>query len=805
MSLQNSAITPPQGLIEDKSSNEVDGFLDLPGVIATGFEFEAETGWLREEVQQDFGGLTNVMSSNEINYALAVDPVEDKTIYSGEDRLRVSHYGQRQLGHRVERSVIKIENDRSIIAIEDQIINFQQSSVENNPAFDLIGLTRLRNDPQFTGIDGSGFSVAIIDSGLDINHSLIAPNYVAGYDFVNDDQNPLDLNGHGTHISGVIGATDENIGVATDVGLISLQVLDGSGQGDVTDIENALEWVLEHQAEYNITAVNLSLGGGFFTSESEIRASASANDLLRLQEDIQNLEAAGVTVVAAAGNGYSVNEGKSNQANLAFPAISSTIAVGAVWRDGSESTIFWDAGSTDFSTGADRIPSFSQRLAADNMIFAPGAIITSTLPGNQIGEYAGTSQAAPHIAGTVALLQEASLQFGDRLLTPREVNEILRTTGDAIFDGDDEDDSVTNTNVGYLRVNVYEAIAEVKRRGESIPVPPPEDNNDVIEEGGSNNTITEATIALVLDGSPVSPIRASIGWDGNQYNEQDVDLYNLQLTSPGKVTIEVKSDTVEPDDFDSYLRLFDAAGNQIAANDDIDLDSGNFFSRIETELTPGTYYVGVSGFGNSNYDPLQTTRRTPGDEGNYSLHLSSELDRNDDNNSDLSRDREPEVNLGANSDDVIYYFSHQELNVNFYTTSVDERNSLVARGDRYRLEGESFESATEERDRLSGAKPIYRFVNNSTGAHLYTIFEQERNFIRNNLGNYNAEGIAFYGYETEQLGTVPFYRLYNTEADTHLLTPSVTERNEALNNDVFDYRLEGNNGIAFYVEAGENA
>ena len=96
-----------------------------------------------------------------------------------------------------------------------------------NPAFDLIGLTQLRNDPQFEGIDGSGFSVAVIDSGINYNHELLTPNYVTGYDFIYEDSDPMDdLGGHGTHVAGTVGANDETIGVAPDVGVISLKVLE---------------------------------------------------------------------------------------------------------------------------------------------------------------------------------------------------------------------------------------------------------------------------------------------------------------------------------------------------------------------------------------------------------------------------------------------------------------------------------------------------------------------------------------------------------------------------------------------------
>ncbi|MEM8675830.1 MAG: S8 family serine peptidase [Cyanobacteria bacterium P01_G01_bin.67] len=524
----------------------------------------------------------------------------------------------------------KTESDRTTIRINNQEINLKQANPGDNPAFDLIGLTQLRNEPQYGGIDGSGFSVAVIDTGIDLSHPLIAPNYVAGYDFVDEDDDPSDPQGHGTHVAGIVGATDETIGVAPDVGLIGLRVVDSDGGAMLNDVEDAMSWVLANREQYNITAVNLSLGLGFFTSELEVQGNI-------LLDDIQRLEAEGITVVASTGNDYFANAELPNQANIAAPAISSTIAVGAVWQDNQNRNVSWQSGSIDFTTGADRIASFSQRLTAPNVIFAPGAIITSTLPGGGVGELAGTSQASPHIAGSVALLQEASLQFSDRLLTPDEVTEILRTTGEVIIDGDDEDDNVSNTNNSYFRVNIHNAVAEIKRRSDELIFPP-------------------------------------------------------------------------------------------------------------------------------------------------------------ENNSNVFLDHQNSI-LGSR----VYRFFRPELGVHFYTASTAERNHIISNLSNYIYEGESHFSAREIADPLTGAKPVYRFLNTFTGAHIYTISEAEVDNISNNLSNYSYEGIAYYGYESDLPGVTPLYRFYNPVIDAHFYTPSVAERDAVLAN-LPDYQLENQDGIAFYVE-----
>ncbi|MBD2093127.1 DVUA0089 family protein [Microcoleus sp. FACHB-1515] len=473
----------------------------------------------------------------------------------------------------------------------------------SNAAFDLIGLTQLRNDPRFAGIDGSGMSVAVIDTGLDRTHPLLQPNYIAGVDFVNGGDNPIDRDDHGTHVSGTIGARNGDIGVAPDVRLIGLQVFEPSGFTNFTTVEDALEWVLANRQRYNIVAVNMSLGSGFYQSPSEV-----TGDIL--SDDIRRLEAAGVTVVSAAGNSYKNNEYQ----NVGAPAIYSTLSVGAVWKDGINRDQWWGpegATAIDFTTGADRITSFSQRLAANNMLFAPGALITSTVPGGGLRDMAGTSMASPIVAGAVALLQEAAQQFGGRLLTPAEVVEILRSTADSLFDGDDEDDNVTNTQVNYPRLDVYAAVQEVQRRFQSSA-----------PSGDSNGTIQGAIVAPTLTGEAVAPIFGSIGIDGQstQIGGSDVDMYRFVVAAPGDVSIELSGNPNNPANFDSYLRLFDANGNQITFSDDI--SDANFFSKITTRLNPGTYYAGVSGFNNSTYNPTVAGSGIAGATGNYALQLS---------------------------------------------------------------------------------------------------------------------------------------------------------------------------------------
>jgi hypothetical protein len=533
---------------------------------------------------------------------------------------------------------------------------------------DLVGLSTLRNDPLFAGIDGSGVSVAVIDSGLDRTHPLLSPNYRGGADLVSGGGDPRPILGgtgdgaHGTHVAGIIAATDPNISVAPAAGLIGLQVFTpvpgGRATAEVRDIQEALQWVLTNHRQFNIVAVNMSLGAGFYTSASAVSSTLYT-------DAIRRLEAAGVTVVAAAGNSYgSVTDPVTGRAvstqfqNAAAPGILSTLVVGAVWET-NEGANFgpWPANTIDVQTAADRVTSFSQRppVAAGNAIFAPGAAIRSTIPGNRQADFSGTSMASPIVAGAVALLQEAALQFGGRLLAPAEVRDILRQTADTIRDGDNEQDALfrgdlngnqridanelaalTHTNADYPRINVHNAVRRVRDMFSAI--------------GGTssdpNGTLAGAILGPAIDGSPLAPLAGIIGVDGQGTNVggSDVDMIRLPVLAGGRLILELVTDTSQPADFDSMLRLFNSQGTEIAFNDNAGAASG--FSRIEMSVTAGTYYVGISGAPNRSYSPNVAGSGVAAAQGRYRLNLS--LSNSDPNGlfagavtTDIGSDREP--------------------------------------------------------------------------------------------------------------------------------------------------------------------
>lgn len=317
----------------------------------------------------------------------------------------------------------------------------------------LINLDDFRSDYRFAQIDGSGLSVVILDTGIDLDHPYFGPDangngvadrIVYHYDFADGDANASDVNGHGSNVSSIVAASfGPYTGMATGANIIHLKVFKDSGSGQFSYIESALQWVVAHAHSYNIASVNMSLGdgGNYFLP---ITAYGISDELAALAE-------LNVIVVSASGNSF---YGWGSTQGVSYPAADpNSLSIGAVYDSNAGSFGYGD-GSAAYTTGADRITPFSQRHATLTTIFAPGAPISGAgATGGTVTQH-GTSQASPHIAGIAALMQELAQQVLGRKLTPAEFKTLLKSSGATINDGDDENDNVTNTNLSFKRVDV---------------------------------------------------------------------------------------------------------------------------------------------------------------------------------------------------------------------------------------------------------------------------------------------------------------------------------------------------------------
>lgn len=239
------------------------------------------------------------------------------------------------------------------------------------------------------GNRGTGVRVAVLDTGIDYTHEELNGSYSGGYDFVFNDDDPFDdsFDSHGTHVAGIIAAADDGVGtvgVAPEVDLFALKVLDGAGFGMAEWIIAGIDWAVQN----GIDVVNLSIEGPHRQA---------------LQDACDKAYNAGVLLVAAGGN--SVAEGGP----VTYPAAyDSVIAVTAT-------------DSTD-------VPGLFSPIGEQLELAAPGVSILSTIAGGSYGFLSGTSRAAPYVTGTAALYILANTEdlSGDGLVDNEDVRLMLQ-------------------------------------------------------------------------------------------------------------------------------------------------------------------------------------------------------------------------------------------------------------------------------------------------------------------------------------------------------------------------------------------
>ncbi|WP_028765601.1 S8 family serine peptidase [Shewanella fidelis] len=285
----------------------------------------------------------------------------------------------------------------------------------------------------------SSVIVGVIDTGVDYNHPdlqanmWVNPNEIPG-NGIDDDGNgvvddihgfnandnsgdPMDGNGHGTHVAGTIGASGNNgvgvVGVNWDVSIIGCQFLNASGSGSTEGAIACIDYMTDLKVNHgvDIKLTNNSWGGGGFSQA--------------LKDSIESGGDAGILFVAAAGN-----SAVDNDANPHYPSSYDSDAVMSI-------------ASTDRN---DAMSSFSQWGLTSVDMGAPGSAILSTTPGNTYSTFSGTSMATPHIAGAAALVWSINPD-----LTPVEMKQLLMDSGDANAD-------LTGKTVAGSRLNVANAL-----------------------------------------------------------------------------------------------------------------------------------------------------------------------------------------------------------------------------------------------------------------------------------------------------------------------------------------------------------
>ena len=296
--------------------------------------------------------------------------------------------------------------------------------------------------------DATNTIVAVIDTGIDYNHSELASNMwtnpgeiagngidddgngyiddIHGYDFADKDSDPMDVHGHGTHCSGTIAAQGNNgnniTGVAWNTQLMALKIFADDSNGAYTsDIVNAILYAADNGAKVSNNSYGSIFGNSVvaeIVQKPMIDAISAAND-------------AGMLFVAAAGNDEADLDGTpmSTPADLELPNIISVAA------------------SNQFDEPAAWFTNYGKNSVD---IAAPGEFIYSTLPGDTYATWNGTSMAAPHVTGAAALMAEHAPE-----LSPAEIKAVLMNTVD-------KKEALADTSASGGRLNIFNALTALE-------------------------------------------------------------------------------------------------------------------------------------------------------------------------------------------------------------------------------------------------------------------------------------------------------------------------------------------------------
>ena len=278
-------------------------------------------------------------------------------------------------------------------------------TVPNDPSFTKQWAHSIMESPAGWDLTtgSAAITIAILDSGVDEGHPDLAGKIVAGYDYVDNDNNPHDLNGHGTHVAGIAAAVSHNgIGVAGmdwQARIMPIRVLDAEGGGYMDTLAEGIFWAYSHGAE----VLNISSGGPYFS--------------FSVLDAVNAARTAGSLVVASMGN--------DNSSTPVYPAAyGSVLAVSATRHNDTR------AGYSNYGDHCDvAAPGGNMSAYQDpNGIYStmPTYPVYMTTQDNYWTNYdyvQGTSQAAPYVAGLAALIWSLKPS-----LTPDEVQEAIETT-----------------------------------------------------------------------------------------------------------------------------------------------------------------------------------------------------------------------------------------------------------------------------------------------------------------------------------------------------------------------------------------
>lgn len=345
-------------------------------------------------------------------------------------------------------------------------------------------------------ITGEGETVCVVDTGVDYNHTALTSNYAGGYDFYNNDTDPMDDQGHGTHVAGIIASTDSSYrGVAPGAKIAAVKVCSSGGSCPDADVLAGMDWCIANKDIYNISVISISLGGGQYTSycDSEV-------DFAPYAAAINNAAGKNISVVAATGN--------SGAGSIAGPA-----CVHNVTR-------------VTATTKSDSISSYASRHAFfTDIIAAPGNSIISLKKGGGTISMSGTSMATPHLSGAFALLKQYWKQANGTMPTSGQLEQKILSSGKKVYD--------LSTNTSFVRLDVLAALQPTLSYT-GVP---------------QNNSVLNSTAVVINMSSDVDLSQAWLQWVFPNGSLQNVTFGN---TSPTAYTLELTNLNKGPHNYQAY-------------------------------------------------------------------------------------------------------------------------------------------------------------------------------------------------------------------------------------------------------------
>lgn len=489
-----------------------------------------------------------------------------------------------------------------------------------------------------TDINGTNVGVCILDTGVNYNHIYLSVNYKGGYDYVNDDADPLDDHGHGTHVTGIVK------GVAPGANLLHVKVLNSAGSGSESDIVAGINWCVTNKDIYKIKVITMSLGAGLYTDFCD-------NSFLTLASAVNNAVANDINVVASSGN-------SGSSTGISSPGcIDNVTAVGATDKN-------------------DNLASYSNLNSLVKLV-APGSSINSTAISGGFTLMSGTSMAAPHVAGSFVLLQQYKYESEGGYYSVTDAEQGLIDNGVSVS--------------GYKRVDPFSTVSNLDNVAPSLILISPKSitysENEInlsylasdkfldlvyYNLNGTNTTVSGNTTLPIEGGSHTLTLYAE---DGNN---------NLNFTSVsfivGLPSVTLNSPKNSFNDIDGLIEfncsLYSDAG---VANISLYHNSEGTFSFIESINLNGKYGEGIFNRNFSSNTSLTWNCLGYDLGGNFDWGENRTL-RIDINNAPLIESYEPNI-----TNVTILEPAVQEFNVSFNDSDGDSVNVSWHLNNAYKL------------------------------------------------------------------------------------------------------------------------